>query len=271
MKKVILILLFVILSSFYVLGNTIAYWKFDEGSSNQVFDETANNNDGTISGVANWTTDSISGHALEFDGIDDKIAITKTSSVDLTDNVVLEAYVKRKSNTDGIIISKNGPYFLGIRDNVTAGGVYANDGNCPTSCITPGANTWTEIHGTTVLEQYIWYKLKMEYNDTNVNIYVNDILDGSASKIGQMPQVSQGVNLGWGEPGQNQFFTGIIDEAKISTINETIPDQDIEERLGELENRVDELEEMVEEQELLLQKIIDFIKKLPKGLRRYWE
>ena len=227
-----------------------------------------NNNDGTIHGGAIWTTDSFSGYALDFDGVDNKISIIKTSSVDLTNNVLLEAYVKRKSNTDGIIISKNGPYFLGIRDNVIVGGVYANDGNCPTSCIT--SNTWTEVHGTKLLEQGVWYKLKMEYNGANVRVYVNDVLDGSMPKVGQMPQVSQAVNLGWGEPGQNQFFTGIIDQAKILTIDGTVPGSDIEERLMELENRVDELEEKVNEQGLLIQKIIDFISNLPEGLSKLW-
>lgn len=262
--------LILILSSFYVLADTIAYWKFDEGSGNNVFDETTNGNHGMIYGEAIWTTDSISGYALEFDGVDDKISIIKTSSVDLTDNVVLEAYVKRKSNTDGSIIAKNGPYYLAIRDNVIAGGVYANDGNCPTSCIT--SNTWTAVNGNTILEQEVWYKLKMEYNGTSINVYVNDILDGSVPKIGQMPQVSQQIFISWGEPGLNQFFNGIIDEVKILTINGITPEPepDIEERLEELENRVDELEERINEQESLIQKIIDFIKKLPKGLSKKW-
>ncbi len=198
--------------------NYVACWKFNEGISNKVWDFSSNGNHGTISGNTTWTKDSREGLALEFDGIDDKIQITKTSSVDVKDKVILEAYIKRKSTADGMIISKNGPYFLAVRNNVVAGGVYANDGNCPTSCTTPGANTWTEIHGTTLLELNKWYLLKMTYDGSQVKVYVNSVLENSAPKTGQMPQVSQNVHIGWGEPGQNQYFKGIIDEVKISGI-----------------------------------------------------
>lgn len=44
----------------------IAQWKFDEGSGTDAQD-AAGSNDGTISG-ATWTTDSVSGTSLHFDG-----------------------------------------------------------------------------------------------------------------------------------------------------------------------------------------------------------
>ena len=31
-----------------------------------------------------------------------------------------------------------------------------------------------------------------------------------------MPVISQAPHIAWGEPGQDQYFTGIIDEVKIS-------------------------------------------------------
>jgi len=189
-------------------SNTIALWHFNENSGNTLFDETSNNNDGTITG-ATWTLDSISESALEFDGIDDKISITKTFSVDLTKEVTLEANIKRRSGTDGLIISKNGPYFMAIRNNVIVGGIYANGG---------GPNTWTESSGTTILQQNVWYYLKMTYNGTAINVYIDDNLENSTPKTGQMPQVSQSIFLAWGEPGHDQFFTGIIDDARISDI-----------------------------------------------------
>lgn len=216
MKKYFLILAMIVLiiplsspKAYNLCNNYVAWWGFNEGISNIAYDCSQNGNDGTILGGATWTNDSRYKYALEFDGVDDKILITKTPSVDLVNKVTLEAYIKRKSNADGMIISKNGPYFLAVRDNVIAGGVYANDGNNDT-------NTWTEVHGNIIIEQNKWYLLKMVYNGSNINVYVNGILDNSAPKIGQMPQVSQNVHIGWGEPGQNQYFKGIIDEIRIS-------------------------------------------------------
>ena len=162
-----------------------------------------------IIGNASWTNDSISGTALELDGFENKINISKTPSVDLANKVTLEAYVKRKSADDGMIISKNGPYYLAIRDNKVEGGVYADSGN---------GNSWKYIGGTIELEQNVWYKIKMSYDGKNVNIYLNDNLEGSAQKNGSMPIVSQQVWIGWGEPGHNQYFKGILDELKISRI-----------------------------------------------------
>ena len=190
-------------------SNLVTYWKLDEGNGSFIYDETNNGNNGVVIGNVSWTNDGISGTALELDGFEDKINILKTPSVDLVNKVNLEAYVKRKSADDGMIISKNGPYFLAIRDNKVEGGVYADSGN---------GNSWKHVRGTTELEQNVWYKIKMSYDGKSVNIYLNDNLEGSAQKNGSMPIVSQQVWIGWGEPGHNQYFKGILDELKISGI-----------------------------------------------------
>jgi len=213
MNKLLIISLvsLLLIGSFLVSGRIqdvegVAYWKFDEGTGDIVFDMTVNNNDGTIQG-ATWTIDSISGYALEFDGVNDRVNVIKTPSVDLTSEVVLEAWVKRKSKNDGMIISKNGPYFLAIRDNRVEGGVYANSGN---------GNSWQHVRGTTRIGINEWHKLIMKYDGKQVRVYVDEVLDGSATKTGLMPVVSQQVWLGWGQPGHNQYFEGIIDELRIS-------------------------------------------------------
>ena len=198
-----------------IYQDPVAFWKFDEGFGNTTKDHTNNGNTGTLLGGVKWTADSISGYALEFDGVDDKVAIKKTSSVDLVGPVTIEAWIKRKSSSDDMIVSKNGPYYLAVRGDKIEGGIYANDGKCPRSCTTPGKNTWTTVSGTTILKQNIWYKLKVVYDLKTIQVYVNDKLEGSTPKIGEMPQVSQTVNLGWGAPGHNQYFTGILDDVAI--------------------------------------------------------
>lgn len=219
MKKLILIILFVISLASAVYSIPVAVWHFDECNGTTAFDSTGNGNTGTVINGLQYAWTNITpfglGCALPFDGYDDYIATVHTSSIDLTTQVKLEAWVKRNSNADGTIISKNGPYYLGVIDNKVNGRIYANNGNCPTSCTTPGANTWTFVSGTTDLQLGVWYKLKMTYDGSFVRVYVNDILEGSAPKTGQMPIVSQIVTIGWGEPGVNFFFNGSIDEVKI--------------------------------------------------------
>ncbi len=184
-----------------------AYWKFDEGTGGTTVDETINGNDGSLIGGVSWTNDSVSGYALELNGVDGRINVARTGSIDLAENVTLSAWVKRQSNNDGAIIAKNGPYFLGIINNQVAGAVYADSGT---------GNAWKYAYGSTNLSQDEWYGLKMTYDGSTIDVYVNDTLDGSVTKTGPMPIVSQLVYLGWGEPPNFGFyFKGIIDELKI--------------------------------------------------------
>jgi len=49
----------------------VSHWKFDEGTGTTAKDSVGDN-DGTLSG-ATWTTEGVSGSALEFDGTDDYV------------------------------------------------------------------------------------------------------------------------------------------------------------------------------------------------------
>jgi len=228
MKKYLLLIIVLLLFVLPLVQaqSLVAHWKFDEGSGLTAFDETENSNDGSLQNGVGWTMDSVSGFALNFDGFSGKVAIGTPPSILFTEEVTLEAYVKRNSTTDGTILAKNGPYYLSIENNVVKGGVYANDGNCPTSCTTPGANTWTYATGTTILQEDVWYKLKMDYDGSNINVYVHDIVEGTVPKIGEMPSVSQSLYLGWGDPGLNNYFNGTLDEVKV--YNDTFVSQPIE-------------------------------------------
>ncbi len=190
-------------------------WHFDEGDYYQMsLDYSGNNNLGFLPNSGMWTNNSISGNAIETSY---GYFTSLVTNLNLTQQVEIEAWIKRSNNYDGTIGSRSGQWFIAVRGNKVYGGVYANDGNCPASCTTPGANTWTEIQGNTILQIGNWYKVKMKYDGSSVKLYVNDILENSAPKIGQMPQgVFQHIYIGWGEPpSHDDSFSGIIDEVSI--------------------------------------------------------
>ena len=257
-NKVILIIFSIFLissvSALNVDDNTVALWNLDEGSGINVIDATGNGNDGTTIGGATWTTDSVSGFALEFDGVDDYVPITKTSSLDVSNEMTVEASVKRTSNTDGMVFSRNGPYYLAVRNNVISGGVFAG-------------SWWEELSGVTPLEQDVWYNLKLTYDGENLNLYVNDVLDASVPKTGLIGPWSQRGYIGYGEPGQNQYFTGVIDEVRISNIardNSTSeppqpPEPSCQDRIIELETQVTELTNKVSLLESLVEKLQSYM------------
>ena len=74
-----------------------ARWKMNEGSGTNLFDESDNNNNGTISG-ASWTTGRFGG-ALAFDGIDDTVSVPNDESLNLTENFTIETWVWLNDST----------------------------------------------------------------------------------------------------------------------------------------------------------------------------
>jgi len=181
----------------------LGYWKFDEGSGAIVFDSSTHGNNGTIQGNWQWTTDSQSGYALDFNGVDTRIFLGNPFSLkNMSREVQLEAWVKRQSSQDGMIISRNGPYYLAIRNNKVEGGVFFG--------------SWNQITGTTLLNQNQWYHLMMHYNGTFINVYVDGVLDGAIPENRPIYIDDHVVYIGWGEPGHDQYFDGIMDEVKIS-------------------------------------------------------
>lgn len=202
---------------------TIALWHMNEGSGNIIYDETSNNNDGLING-ANWTDGKFE-DALIFDGFNDYVFISDSESFLTQYEVTLEAWIKRNSYADGTVFSKNGPFYLGVRNNKASCDIFAGD--------------WWHgfVNGTTDLEPNIWYHIACTYDGSNIKLYVNGIEEESVPKTGDILMHSHSVYIGWGEPGQNQYFNGTIDEVRISNIarnftsvidtdNDGIPDED---------------------------------------------
>jgi hypothetical protein len=79
----------------------VAYWNFDEGSGSIAHDSSVNGLDGTIYGVA-WTSDSVLGNALNFDGTDsDYIELNNPDSLKFSDeSFTLSAWVQIKDNVN---------------------------------------------------------------------------------------------------------------------------------------------------------------------------
>lgn len=196
------------LASSVARSDIIAYWNFDEGSGQMAYDATGNGNTGTLENGVSWTDDSISGHALRFDGVDDRVRVIKTPSVDLTEQVTLEAWIKRDSSQDGTVLSRNGPFFIAVRDNKMYGGIHTSG----------GSEGWTHIQGTTSLTPSAWYHVALSYDGSYVRGYVNNTLEAIAPKTGLMEVRSQQPWIGWGEPGHDRYFHGTIDNLAIHDV-----------------------------------------------------
>ena len=232
-------------AQFELDSNTVALWHFDENLGSTAFDETTNDNDGAING-ATWTAEGKFDNALNFDGLNDLVAVPYSQSIGELPELTLEAWIKRNSQADGMVISKNGPYFLSVRNNVLEGGIYAGPG-------------WIHVNGTSKLEVEKWHHVALTYNGSFVKVYLNGLEDGSEIKTGSILVTSQGLHMGWGEPGHNQYFNGTIDEVRISNISRA--SFNISEE-NSLEDRVSVLEAWRETLDLMIDMIKQSIQDL---------
>lgn len=196
------------LASLTSRADIVSQWNFNENSGLTTYDSTGNDNTGTLQNGVQWTTDSREGYALRFDGTDDRVSVLGTSVMNLTENVSLEAWIKRDSMQDGTIFSRNGPFFIAVRNNHFYGGIHTNG----------GPEGWTDIEGTSNLALNQWYHVAMSYDGATIRGYVNSIEEASSPKSGIMVLRSQQPWIGWGEPGQNQYFSGVIDNIKVHDI-----------------------------------------------------
>jgi hypothetical protein len=188
----------------------IAHWKFDEGGGTIAYD-SAGTNDGTIYGAA-WTTGQI-GSALDFDGVNDYVQIPDDPSLDITDELTINAWVKYNKQTetgprDIVWSARRWRYSLRRHDDIYQFIIYDTTTGwkkAETKDITFDKDTWYHLVGT--------YR-----NGDKVKIYVNGTLNNeiSISTITLNPQTEYiriGVAQGLGSGGE--WFNGTIDDVRI--------------------------------------------------------
>ncbi|UCE75302.1 MAG: hypothetical protein JSV56_06270 [Methanomassiliicoccales archaeon] len=153
-------------------------WHLDEGFGVYANDSSGNDNNGTLgpaypSNAPQWVN-GISNDALEFDGIDDFIDCQNKSSLNITDAITIEAWVKLNSLQPGIITSKPGAYYLEINyDNKLVGGIHDSD-------------NWYRVLGTTILSVDRWYHVMFTYDGHNLTLYLDGVLEGESTHNGSI-------------------------------------------------------------------------------------
>lgn len=186
----------------FIRDGLVAYWRFDEGSGTTAHDThhiaKSDNKEG-----------SIFGNALSFDGVDDYVEVPDSDSLDITDEITVEAWVKLKEVAGGqrqkIIAGKfdgdYDPYAL-IYDNVdhyVGFKLSANSVTVPHYSYTPD-NKWHHLVGT--------------YDGKDVKFYFDGELKASIPNSGLIKSRTNSVTIG-GWTGQTRFINGTIDEVHI--------------------------------------------------------
>jgi len=171
-------------------------------------DSTSNNNDGTNYGSTYNDSGRVDG-ARDFDGVDDYVDCGNDPSLNITDEITIEAWIYVNSGAaTGYIISKNS---AGVSDLQYAIYWYSTQ-KCLYSYL-EGSACAVSAENSVLTEK--WYHIVMRYDKTDVRFYINGELSGTPyAKTDSITGNDFSVNIGRRKPN-NYFFNGIIDEVRI--------------------------------------------------------
>jgi len=192
----------------------VGLYHFDEGRGWIVKDSSGHENNGEIKGEVEWTTGKI-GRALNFNGVDTKVEIPYSDSLNLREALTVEAWIKIKSHMPGIV-EKPSRWILqtwGTKEkaNRLVGKI----------CLEKeGKVKWIQIVGLPQLQPDTWYHVAMTYDSKTREfiIYVNGkwnarmIVEGY--KEYKLRESWNSIYIGY-TAHWNEYSEGTIDEVKI--------------------------------------------------------
>ena len=202
--------------------NLTLFLPFDEGSGTIAYVFSGNNNNGTLyngtiscanpptagAGCPAWV-DGKFGKALSFDGVDDKVDIPYSSTLNPAKfTLVAWAMVKGGQGTyRSVITSRTSPPPKGYI-------IYAGSDNYWQFWVGAGSS-WVKLYGPPV-ELNKWVFLVATYDGANMRFYVNTTLYGPTSAT-YIPNDIYPTRIGAGatETAGMYWFNGLIDEVRI--------------------------------------------------------
>jgi hypothetical protein len=212
-------------------GDTVALWHLDEtngdNDGDDIFDATANNNDGEFVGtnVATAVADGISGKAREFNGSDDYVSISDSNSLDIgTSDFTIEAWVKHSGSADIQTVFDK-------RDNYDGGG-YAGYAllilsTNETRLVIDDGGGATTIDSTAAVPTDSWQHIALVADRSgNATHYLNGVANGSGSISTRSGSLANALDATIGaeddaSEDMTDFFDGEIDEIRVSNVIRT--------------------------------------------------
>jgi hypothetical protein len=211
----------------YNRGKPAAYWKLDECSGTTANDASGNGNNGTITIGASGTnttpgtcssgndneawnngTSGKRNASLDFDGTDDYLQVTDTSTLRFdanTQDYALFAWVQRDSNGEMNIISKEDADNDGWRLQFNS----SNQVVCSVDAI--------DVTSSSAITNTNWHHVGCTINrDGNGQTYIDSRVDGTATAISSETMANtSNIRIGTRSYTSTNYFDGQIDDVKI--------------------------------------------------------
>lgn len=201
-------------------GTCVGLWLFDEGGGKVAEDSSGNKNDGAILNDPDWVVGKFGG-ALEFDGVDDRIEVPYSESLNLINDLTIAAWVKLDNYTDNPqLVSKAGQGWEPFRVEFTSSNTLLWASN--------DANTREGISMGAPIGLNDWKHLAITYSNGDTVFYIDGIETAKAkSNITPLKTTNSGVLfIGARSASSPNNLEGLIDECAI--FNVALTDQDIQ-------------------------------------------
>lgn len=206
----------VISSAVSAQTDLVGHWKFDQIVGSTLYDESQYNNHGTLNnGDGDELVAGVVGSAIQLDGVDDYVEVPEDSSLDLSDEITISAWIKVYDFNSGYSTLKPNNFGMMKFGGVGQSGdylLYLNLDSVPTAF----QPTWT-------LQENAWYHFTATYDESQVVIYLN----GGSLAGGYQQSWSESRQFGLGNGDgellignsltwhSNPYFNGVIDELRI--------------------------------------------------------
>ena len=195
-------------------SNFVMVQHMTDNTTSDILDSTSNDNDGAKKGanepIAN-SSGKIDG-AQDFDGSDDYVNCFNAVSLNIADEITVEAWVKRDTNVDDYVVHKTFgdskvPYALKIESDLAKFGCY------------DGSWHLADSTGTTISKDE-WHHLIGTYDkslaNNNLKIYVDGICGVNDDYTLGLSTNTEPVWIG--RYSTHYFFNGTMDEIRISNV-----------------------------------------------------
>jgi hypothetical protein len=183
----------------------VAAYGFEEGGGATVNDASGKGNPGTIRDATRVA--GRAGQGLNFDGVNDWVTVNDAASLDMTNAITLETWVRPATVSSWQTVA--------VKEQATGlvYGLYANtDSNRPSAHVFTTSET--DVRGPAALAANTWTHLAMTYDGATLRLYANGVQVATRAVSGSMINSTGALRLGgntvWGE-----FFRGVLDEVRV--------------------------------------------------------
>ena len=192
----------------------VSKWHFDEQDGTTAYDSIGDN-DGTLNGVPEWTSDGELGNALDFDGVGDYVAIP---TFDFPNTFTIELWAKPEAvanEPQHQVLNGNGEFMQAVIGQTGTGD--GHPGYWRAWIYVKNVGIQVSIYSLNTVTVGEWYHLAFVYDGTTAEFFVNFVSQGTASWSGPFSGANSAPQIGR-HPSGLRHFDGVIDEVRIWSI-----------------------------------------------------